>query len=117
MVGVATSARRKRMKQSTGTSQTGFIWFWGSVIAGAVAVYLFKAPVAWVFTVIIGLAASFVWDKFCKLADDIGAMRRLFEAVVNTFVTVRMDEQHGFTFVMDVLAETLRNDPELRSGQ
>jgi hypothetical protein len=104
-------------KHTAESSTTGFIWFWGSVIVGAVAVYSFKAPVVWVFTVVIGLAASFAWDKFCEIAEDIKVMRKLVEAVVHSFAMVRMDDRHDFNFVMDRLAEELYTYPEVKTDR
>jgi hypothetical protein len=96
----------------------------------AMALNSYNAPPVSATNLLIGIAVMIILYLLARIADDIGAMRRafesvvncaddiggvrhLFETVVNTFVTVRMDDRHGFNFVMDVLTETLHKDPEI----
>jgi hypothetical protein len=79
-------------------------------------VFFLKIPSPWAVLLVLAPIASLAWDRFCELGDNVSAMRRdicgmryVFEAVVESFATVEMDDkQHGFNFVMDLLADKLQ---------
>jgi hypothetical protein len=92
-------------------------WLLMEIAGMAVIVYVFKIAAPWSVLLILIPVISFAWERFCDIADDIGAMRddisvtrRLFETVVNAFVTVRLDKEHDFNFVMDMVAEQLHQE-------
>jgi hypothetical protein len=93
------------------------LWFLLEMGIVAAVIYIFKIPTFWACFLTLVVAVDFAWDRYCdiwderlEVASDIRKMRQLWEAAVDSFVSVRMDDEHGLNFVLDMLAARLHPD-------
>lgn len=87
-----------------------YSWLIVETVIVAVIVGVSKVPSPWAALLILTPIAFFVCERLGEIAHDISAMRLLFETVVDSFAAVRMDKEHGFNFVMDMVAEKLHEE-------
>ena len=91
-------------------TRKAYSWLVVETVIVAIIVGVSKVPSPWAALLILTPVVFFVCERLGEIAHDISAMRLLFETVVDSFAAVRMDKEHGFNFVMDMVAESLHGD-------